>query len=71
MPTQNANAFPWLVCANLLAKPCSPPLSARRTNVRTRSRGTAVRECLVQATNFIQIKSKMIAPMIDKIKPAG
>ena len=28
-------------------------------------------EGLRQATNFIQIKSRMIAPMSDMIKPAG
>src|SRR5215469_16427791 len=28
-------------------------------------------EGLRQATNFVQIKSRMIAPMIDKMKPAG
>src|SRR5436190_766838 len=30
MPTQEENAPTWPLCENLLAKPCSPPLCARR-----------------------------------------
>src|SRR5215468_7048526 len=30
MPTHDENASPWPLCENLLAKPCRPPLCARR-----------------------------------------
>src|SRR5215475_3363217 len=30
MPTHDWNAFPWPLCANLLAKPCKPPLCVSR-----------------------------------------
>src|SRR4029077_2625133 len=40
MPTQDENVSPWPLCENLLARPCSPPLCARRP-LRTPMSGAA------------------------------
>src|SRR6266699_3086957 len=59
MPTQDENVSPWPLCENLLAKPCSPPLCARRP-LRTPISGPAWPE----ASPF-----PLIAPSIESSNP--
>src|SRR5437762_9216185 len=59
MPTQDENVSPWPLCENLLAKPCSPPLCARRS-LRTPISGPAWPE----ASPF-----PLIAPSIESSNP--
>src|SRR5262249_7313200 len=47
------------------------PIDTREARFPLVSKKLWKREGLRQATNFIQIKSRMIAPMIDRMKPAG
>src|SRR4029077_12435628 len=59
MPTQDENVSPWPLCENLLARPCSPPLCARRP-LRTPMSGAAWPE----ASPF-----PLIAPSIESSNP--